>query len=96
MMLYGYKRTSKGRVRSEFPLGSIEWNGQPVVNVRDRNLRDNLRNYFTVPLWVPVPLGDEHMMMGHTWEELKPGTEEHFLEAVKRLHSQDMYCDLDS
>jgi hypothetical protein len=96
MMLYGYKRTSKGRQRSEFPLGRIDWEGKLVLQVRDRTLRENLRKYFEEPIWVPVPLGDEDGFMGHTWECLKPGDEEHFLEAVKRLHRQEMFVDLDS
>lgn len=96
MMIYGYKRTAKGRARSEFPLGSVEWKGSLVLQVRDRALRESLKEYFTEPLWVPIPLGDENRLMGHTWEELSPGTEEHFLEAVKRLHRRDMFVDLDS
>lgn len=96
MMLYGYKRTSKGRVRSEFPLGSLDWDDKPVVNVRDRTLRESLREYFKESVWVPVPLGDDDQVMGHTWECLESGTEEHFFEAVKRLHRRDMFVDLDS
>lgn len=96
MMLYTYKRTSKGRVKSEFPLGSIDWDGKLVLTIRDRTLRENLRNYFEEPIWVPIPLGDEDQIMGHTWECLQPGDEEHFLEAVKRLHRRDLYADIDS
>ena len=96
MMLYGFKRTSKGRQRSEFPLGSVEWEGQAVVKVRDRHLRESLREYFAEPIWVPVPLGDEDNLMGHTWECLQVGEEVHFLEAVKRLHRRDLFVDLDS
>lgn len=96
MMLYAYKRTSKGRQRSEFPLGSVEWKGELVINVRDRTLRESLRAYFEEALWVPIPLGDENRVMGHTWEQLVPGDEEHFFEAVKRLHRRDMVADLDS
>ena len=45
MMLYGYKRTSKGRKRSEFPLGSLEWEDKLVLNVRDRTLREKLKSF---------------------------------------------------
>ena len=34
--------------------------------------------------------------MGHTWECLEPGDEEHFFEALKRLHTRDLFVDLDS
>lgn len=96
MMLYGFKRTSSGRHRSEFPLGSLDWDGKLVVNVRDRNLRESLKTYFQEAIWIPVPLGDQDKVMGHTWERLEAGDEEHFYEAVKRLHSRDMFVDLDS
>jgi hypothetical protein len=96
MMLFSYKKSSKGRQRGEFPLGQIDWEGKPVVTVRDRTLREQLREYFQQPIWVPIPLGDEDNVMGHTWECLQPGDEEHFLEAVKRLHQKDMVVDLDS
>ena len=96
MMIYGYKRTSSGRKKSQFPLGSVSWDGKLVLDVRDRTLRENLRSFFAEPLWVPVPLGDECTLMGHTWEELPSGTEEHFWEAVKRLHHRELFVDLDS
>lgn len=96
MILYPYKRTPKGRQRGEFPLGSVEWQGKTVVNVRDRALRESLREYFLEPIWVPIPLGDEESIMGHTWERLEPGDEVHFLEAVKRLHRRELFVDLDS
>lgn len=96
MILYGYKRTSKGRKRSEFPIGNIDWDGKLVLEVRDRALRESLKEYFQEPIWVPLPLGDAENFMGHTWECLRPGDEEHFLEAVKRLHRRDLFVDLDS
>jgi hypothetical protein len=96
MMLYGFKRSSKGRKRSEFPLGTLEWHGKLVLNVRDRSLRERLKTFFEQPIWVPVPLGDEDRLMGHSWDCLEPGDEEHFFEAVKRLHREDLFVDLDS
>ena len=95
-MLYGFRRTSAGRKRSEFPLGTIDWDGSLVMNVRDRHLRDRLKEYFEKPLWVPVPLGDQDRLMGHSWERLEPGDEEHFFEALKRLHREDLFVDMDS
>jgi hypothetical protein len=95
-MIYSYKSTSSGRKRSQYPLGSISWNENLVLEIRDRSLRQRLREFFQQPLWIPVPLGDDNTLMGHTWEELAPGTEEHFWEAVKRLHHHELYVDLDS
>ena len=96
MMIYGYKRSPKGRKRSEFPLGSLEWDDKLILNVRGRTLREKLKTYFEQPLWVPIPLGDSDNLMGHTWDKLEPGDEEHFLEAVKRLHREELFVDLDS
>ncbi|MFA7480368.1 MAG: hypothetical protein WC314_07675 [Vulcanimicrobiota bacterium] len=95
-MLYGYIRTSQGRKRSEFPLGTLEWRDKVILNIRDRSLRDKLNTYFQEPLWVPLPLGDSDALMGHTWDRLEPGDEEHFMEALKRLHRLDLFVDLDS
>lgn len=95
MRLYAYKRTSKGRQKSEFPLGRIEWDGRLVLSVRDRQLRESLKEYFQKPVWVPIPLGDEDNLMGHSWECLEAGDEEHFFEALKRLHQRDLYVSLD-
>ena len=77
-------------------MGSLDWEDKLVLNIRDRTLREKLRSYFQESVWVPVALGDEDSLMGHTWECLEPGDEEHFYEAVKRLHRQDMFVDLDS
>lgn len=96
MKLYPLKRTSKGRKQGEFPLGSVDWEDGLKLDVRDRQLRESLREYFQQPVWVPLPMGDEDELMGHTWECLDPGDEEHFFEAVRRLHRRDLVVDLDS
>lgn len=96
MMLYALRRTTSGRQRGEFPLGSLRWDKGLVVEVRDRALRDSLRAYFSEPVWVPLPLGDQETVLGHTWECLEPGDEEHFQEAARRLYRKDLYLDLTS
>lgn len=96
MKLYGYRRTSKGRQRSEFPLGSVDWDEGLVMDIRDRQLRQSLTEYFQQPVWVPLPLGDGDQLMGHTWECLEAGDEEHFFEALKRLHQRDLFVDVES
>lgn len=96
MKLYPFKRTSKGRKRGEFPLGSVDWDDGLKIDVRDRTLRESLREYFAQPIWVPLPMGDEDELMGHTWECIEAGDEEHFFEAVRRLHRRDLILDLDS
>ncbi len=86
MMLYQYRRSDKGRQKGEFPLGSLDWDGSALqLKVRDRTLRERIRDHFQQSFWVPLPLGDEEHVLGHTWEKLEPGDEEHFLEGVRRL-----------
>lgn len=91
-MLYSLRKTAQGRLKGEFPLGSVRWeNGGLIVEVRDRTVRDTLREYFRQPVWVPLPLGDGQTVLGHTWECLEPGDEEHFLEAARRLYRIDLF-----
>ena len=94
MMLYSLRKTSSGRQKGEFPLGSLSWQDGLVVEVRDRTVREALKEYFQQPVWVPLPLGDSQSMLGHTWECLEPGDEEHFLEAARRLYRKDLYLDM--
>lgn len=93
MKLFALRKTSQGRQRGEFPLGSLFWDEGIKIDVRDRALRDSLREYFVQPIWVPLPLGDERIL-GHTWECLEPGDEEHFMEAARRLYRKDLYLDI--
>lgn len=95
-MLYSLRKTSSGRQRGEFPLGSLRWQDGLVIEVRDRAIREALKAYFQEPVWVPLPLGDGSRFLGHTWECLQPGDEEHFLEAARRLYRHDLYLDLSS
>lgn len=94
MMLYALRKTAGGRQRGEFPLGTLKWEDGVVVEVRDRTVRESLREYFQQPVWVPLPLGDGALVLGHTWECLEPGDEEHFLEAARRLYRKDLFLDM--
>lgn len=95
MMLYGLRKTSSGRQKGEFPVGSLSWDNEVVIEVRDRALRDSLKEYFQQPVWVPLPLGDGQKLLGHSWECLEPGDEEHFLEAARRLYRRDLYLEME-
>lgn len=94
MMLYSLRKTSSGRPKGEFPLGSLRWDNGLVVEVRDRTVRDALKEYFQQPVWVPLPLGDGQKLLGHSWECLEPGDEEHFVEAARRLYRKDLFLDM--
>ena len=93
MKIYALRKTSQGRQHGEFPLGSLSWEEGVKIEVRDRALRDSLRDYFAQPVWVPLPMGDDRVF-GHTWECLEPGDEEHFMEAARRLYRKDLYLDI--
>lgn len=96
MMLYSLRKTSGGRQKGEFPLGSLRWDNGLVIDIRDRTVREAVRDYFQQPVWVPLPLGDGQQMLGHTWECLEPGDEEHFMEAARRLYRRDLFLDIAS
>lgn len=93
-MLYSLRKTPGGRQKGEFPLGKLRWDNGLVIEVRDRHVRETLREYFQQPVWVPLPLGDDQSVLGHTWERLEPGDEEHFVEAARRLYRKDLYLDM--
>ena len=94
MMLYSLRKTPNGRLKGEFPLGSLRWENGLVVEIRDRHVRDAVKEYFQEPVWVPLPLGDGQKLLAHTWECLEPGDEEHFMEAARRLYRKDLYLDM--
>lgn len=97
MVLYSYRRSERGRVRGEFPLGKIFFDHAGVqIEVRDRSLREQLKAFFSQEIWVPVPLGDQDRLMGHTWEVLEPGEPEHFEEAVRRLPRLELFLERES
>ncbi len=96
-MLYSYRRSDRGRIRGEFPLGKIAFDEHGLrIQVRDRALREQLEAYFAEEIWVPIPLGDQDRVMGHTWEVLEPGEPEHFEEAVRRLPQLELLLERDA
>lgn len=87
MNLYPLVQTKDGRVKGEFPVGTLNWDGENVTfRVGDRATRDKLEKLFRSPLRIRCPLGDHETALGHYWKEIAPGSDEHFLECARRLH----------
>ncbi len=88
MLIYPLLQTRDGRQQAEFPVGSLSWDSSSgvVLDCPDREVFRRLHRHFSFPLTVRRPRGASTSVLAHEWEELSPGTEEHFREAVARLH----------
>ena len=88
LLLYPLIATRDGRQLGEFPLGGLAWNGSEgvVLDCPDREVSQRLHRHFLSPLSVRRVLGTPTSVLTHEWRELAPGTEEHFQEALARLH----------
>lgn len=79
--------TRTGRKLGEFPLGSVSFNEDGLkVDLPDAAVQRRVEALFTNPLRIRRAAGEINMALTYTWEELEPGSEEHFQEAVARLH----------
>ncbi|HXE73692.1 MAG TPA: hypothetical protein VNO81_13605 [Candidatus Nitrosotenuis sp.] len=91
MLLYPLRATREGRRAGEFPLATVQWTPQGVVlECPDHQLAERLRQVFFRPLKARVARVAAGEVQGHRWVELPPGTEEHFREALLRLHRLDL------
>lgn len=96
MVLYPLIRTRDGRRQGEFPVGTLEWDGERVqVHCRDRALGTRLKEFFAEPILIRVPQGTVETVIGHSWVRLEPGSEDHFLEGVRRLRRLDLTATLE-
>lgn len=88
MILYPLRPTRDGRQAGEFPVGTLAWSAAEgvVLECPDRELFAALHRHFSRPLPARRAHGTPASAMFHGWVELAPGTEEHFREAVARLH----------
>ena len=79
--------TRTGRKSGEFPLGSVSFSEEGLkVDLPDATIQRRVETLFTSPLRIRRALGEINVALTYTWEDLEPGTEEHFQEAVARLH----------
>ena len=92
MLVYPLIKTRDGRQQAEFPVGSVSWTPAEgvVLDCPDRDVFRRLHRHFSFPLTVRRARGSPTSVLTHEWEELSPGTEEHFREAVARLHHLGM------
>lgn len=88
MILYPLRTTREGRQPGEFPVGTVTWTAAEgvVLECPDRELFATLHRHFSRPLQARRALGSPASVLTHEWVELAPGTEQHFREALARLH----------
>ncbi len=88
MLVYPLLPTRDGRQQAEFPVGTLSFGVAEgvVLDCPDREVFRRLHRHFSFPLTVRRGRGASTSVLSHEWEELSPGTEEHFREAVARLH----------
>ncbi|MGI5844341.1 MAG: hypothetical protein ACOX9B_09225 [Candidatus Xenobium sp.] len=88
LLIHPLLKTRDGRKTGEFPVGSLSWNAATgtVLDSPDRDLLRLLQRHFSWPIMVRRARGGPASALLHEWEELAPGSEEHFREAVNRLH----------
>lgn len=70
-------------------MGTVEWDAENgvVLDVPDRELFRALHGHFSRPLLARRARGSPASVLAHEWVELPPGTEDHFREALARLHT---------
>ena len=90
-LLYPLRSLKEGRKQGEFHLGTCTFeNGQLVLDVPDKKMTARLRQHFSSPLRVRVFDGQGEVVMAHRFQELAPGTQEHFEEGLRRLLRVDI------
>jgi len=86
IVLYRLRTTKEGRKREEFPAGSLDFQeGKLVLEVPDRTLAKNITRLFEETYQVRVVRGSAETFLGHAWQNLEPGSEQHFDEGLRRL-----------
>ncbi|MGE0490401.1 MAG: hypothetical protein AB7S38_14425 [Vulcanimicrobiota bacterium] len=94
MIIYPLVNARDGRKRGEFPVGRLDWDGETVsIDCRDRHYRQALEKLFLNPLRIRIPVGGYETALGHRWAELLPGTDEHFLECLRRVSKLGLVVD---
>ena len=86
--LYSLVKGREGRHRGECPAASVSVNeeGQIAIDCSNRELKEQLENYFAEPLQRRVPIGAERNIFAYAWQEVSPGGEGYLEEAMARLH----------
>jgi hypothetical protein len=90
-LLYPVRSGKEGRKQGEFHLGTCRFeNGQLELDVPDKKMAARLRQHFGTSFRVRVFGGEGDNVMAHRFEELAPGTREHFQEGLRCLLRVDV------
>lgn len=86
-VIYPLVNGREGRKKGEFPVGTAALeDGAVSLECPDYAVNRRLEALFCGTLRVRRPLGGPESVLTYGWTELEPGGEEHFLEALARLH----------
>lgn len=91
-ILYSLYKGRDGRKASEFSVATLtvdeEW--KVVVECPNRDLFRKLRQHFASTIKVRFYIAHPPQVYAYGWKELEAGSEEHFREALDRLHNLDL------
>ncbi len=87
-VLYSLIKGRSGRKPSEFSVATVtvndEW--QVVIDCPNREIFRKLREFFGTPMQVRQHIAKPPNYFSYSWKEVSPGCEQHFREALNRLH----------
>ena len=91
-VLYSLIQGRDGRKPSEFSVATItvneEW--KVVIDCPNREIFRKLRDFFGTPIQVRQHIAKPSHYYSYCWQEVEPGCESHFREALNRLHQINM------
>lgn len=91
-VLYSLMQGRDGRKPSAFSAASItvsdEW--KVIIDCPNREVFRKLRDFFGSPLKVRTHIAKPPHFYSYSWQEVEPGSEQHFREALNRLHQINM------
>ena len=91
LVIYPILNGKEGRKRGEYPLGTLSFGaGGCEIDIPDRKVASRVRSLLSETFSVRVFAGSGETFMAHRFEQLEPGDERHFDEALRRLICLDL------
>lgn len=91
-VLYSLIKGRDGRKPSEFSVAAVSVNDEwkVIIDCPNREMFRKLRDFFGAPMRVRVHIAKPPGFYSYGWKEVEPGSEQHFREALNRLHQINM------
>lgn len=88
-VIYPLINTRNGRKRSEFAVATVyqDEENKVVLDCPDREIAKVLKRHFNTVLDVRESCGTTASVLTYQWKEVFPGCQQHFTEALARLHT---------